>query len=140
MNGFLKIRKWIALFACVCLLGITGCQSNFSAQNAGKADYTVLAPEEYPERIRQEIEKKKREVFQLAYTDQGYLYLAVGYGTQKTTCYSIAVSYVTHKQDDIYIKTVLKGPAKTDAPVKAETWPVIVLKLPDSGGTVYFEL
>lgn len=140
MNRMLNRNNIVALIICVCLLGCTGCQGNFSAKEEEPVDFTVLALEEYPERIQQEIEARKQSEFQIFYADQGYLYVAVGYGVQQSTCYSIAVNYVTHKEEEIYIKTVLKGPAKTDTPIETESFPVIVLKLKDYGGMVHFEL
>ena len=53
-------------------------------------DFTVLSEEKIPEELMTIIEEKKKEPFQITYTDKEYLYICSGYGEQATGGESIA--------------------------------------------------
>ena len=72
----------------------------------------VVTEEAIPEELMSLIEKNKKTPFRLTFADQGKLYLAEGYGEQKTTGYSVEVDRLCETQETVYIHTGLLGPEK----------------------------
>ena len=119
-----------------CMLGLlvlsflTGC--SFTKQSDEKLqdlEYTILAEQEIPEEFLAILEGKKNNPMNLTYLDEGGLYLAVGYGTQKTTGYSIGVEALYLTETDICVDTTLIGPAPGETVTEVESYPYIVLRL-----------
>lgn len=58
--------------------------------------------------------KKKSGPFKITYADKDALYIARGYGEQKTSGYSIEVKECYETENAIYIHTNLIGPSKEE--------------------------
>lgn len=102
-------------------------------------DFTVLSEEKIPEELKTIIEEKKKEPFQITYTDKEYLYICTGYGEQATGGYSIAVNELYLTDTAIYVSTSLLGPESADKSSQTPTYPYIVIKLEYLDQTVIFE-
>jgi hypothetical protein len=89
---------------------------------------TVLAEENIPEELLEKIEDKKEEAFKMTFEDQGFLYICVGYGTQKTGGYSIAVNALYETTNAVYIDTNLIGPSPEEKSNPVESYPYVVVK------------
>ncbi len=92
-------------------------------------DFTICKEENIPVELRDIINKKKENPFQISFCNQAYIYYVIGYGMQPTTGYSIFVQKIELKNAKIYVDTVLLGPKKGDKIEKKETFPYIVIKL-----------
>lgn len=92
-------------------------------------DYTVVSDREIPKRLKEAIEERKKEGFQLAFESDGYLYLARGYGGKETGGYSITVKDLYLGKNSIYIQTELYGPETEAEMKKGISYPYIVVKL-----------
>lgn len=131
---------------CVCVLSIfiflalSACSAEKdSRKKLRDVDFTVTAPSEVPEELAALIEEKREEVFMLTYADKGYLYLARGYGEQKTSGYSVEVTQCYETEDLICVETELLGPAKKEEILEESTCPYVVVKIEYSGKNVIFE-
>ncbi|MCD8097554.1 MAG: protease complex subunit PrcB family protein [Lachnospiraceae bacterium] len=102
-------------------------------------DFTVLDVEAIPEELRNVLEEKKNEPFQVTYEDEGYLYICAGYGEQETSGYSIAVQDLYLTGTAICVDTELLGPGKDENAAQSVTCPYIVLKLEYLDKPVIFE-
>ena len=102
-------------------------------------DFTVLSEEKIPEELKTIIEEKKKEPFQITYTDKEYLYICSGYGEQATGGYSIAVNELYLTDTAVYVSTSLLGPESADKSNKTPTYPYIVIKTEYLDQTVIFE-
>lgn len=71
--------------------------------------------------------------------DQGYLYLIRGYGTQKTTGFSVVVDALYETEDEIVFRTTLKGPANQEEAKDYDTSPYVVVKLETTEKPCRFE-
>ena len=91
-------------------------------------DFTIVADADIPQEFQSILEEKKQNPMTLTFLDQDGLYLAVGYGTQKTTGYSIGVEALYLTESGICVDTTLIGPAKGEKITETETWPYIVIK------------
>lgn len=96
-------------------------------------EYTVLEESEVPEELLAKIKEKKAEAFDITYQSDGYLYIARGYGTQRTSGYSVKVLELYEAKEGIIFSSELIGPRRDELVLQIETWPYIVIKFPDIG-------
>ena len=91
-------------------------------------DFTVLDESAIPDKVKTEIEVRKKEPFQYIYSDRDSLYICVGYGEQETKGYSIAVDDLYLTNAAIYAETTLLGPGTKYKESKEVSYPYIVIK------------
>lgn len=125
-------RRWNTVFAAVLLLLsviVTGCSGAKEGEAKVKdLEFTVVGQNEIPQELMDIIGQKKTESFRLTYSSGEDLYIAAGYGEQKTGGYSIAVPELYLTENSITIKTELQGPEKGEQAGAAPSYPYIVVK------------
>lgn len=102
-------------------------------------DFTVVDPIDLPEEMESRIEELKEDVFEITYGDQGYLYIAKGYGQKDITGYSVSVSECYETTNLICIKTELSGPSQEEEIMEKSTYPYVVIKMEYTDKNVKFE-
>ena len=122
--------KWYAYMIPVFLvLLLAGCSAGKDkAEKLRDVEFTVIKPEDVPEEMKKLIEEEKEEPFRLTYADEGYLYIAQGYGKKDTSGYSVQVEACYETENTICIETNLEGPPKEEEPVEKDTYPYVVIK------------
>lgn len=133
----------VAIVICIMAGGVLcGCgQTSTGQKEAGtECDYTVVATRDCPEEFLKNLEEKKINPFQMTYQDGTYLYMAVGYGEQKTGGYSILVEKLTETKDKIFLNTELRGPSKEEVVLEKPSFPYIVIKMENKSKEVVFEV
>ena len=108
---------------------ITGC--SVTMENKDKVrdlDFTVTAVEDLPEELRKLTEEKKTAPFKLTYTNDGGLYIVVGYGEQPSGGYSIVVNELYLTENAIVIDTELKGPESAEESGAEKSYPYVVVQ------------
>ena len=135
------MRKFISAILCISILGLlAGCSAEkMSTEKLRDIDFTVVDEENIPEELEDMIDDREKEMFKLTYADNGALYIAVGYGEQKTSGYSIEVKELYETENAIYIHTNLIGPSNDEKIVERRTYPYIVVKLEFIDKNVVFE-
>ena len=83
---------------------------------------------ELVEEMRGPIEERQKEPFFLTFADKGRLYIARGYGEQKTGGYTIQVEDFYESENAIVLKTTFLGPEPGENMEKELTYPYIVLQ------------
>lgn len=122
------------------LVLLTACGgSKVSKQQETLLDYTVVPRSDVPETLLNTINGKRSESMTMTYGEGEYLYIIVGYGVMPTGGYSISVERLVETEDEIFIKTNLRGPAAGEAVNKAESYPYIVVKTEYTDKKVVFE-
>ena len=122
------------------LVLLTACGgSKVSKQQETPLDYTVVPRSDVPETLLNTLNEKKSESMTMTYGEGEYLYIIVGYGVMPTGGYSISVERLVEPEDEIFIKTNLRGPAAGEAVNKAESYPYIVVKTEYTDKKVVFE-
>lgn len=128
------------LFLLLVMTGVTGCGTKAEKPEKIKdVEYTVQEEGELPEELLAKIKEKQKEVFQMTYETEGYLYIAKGYGTQKTSGYSIRVLELYEAAEGIVFATELLGPAKNEPVLQVETYPYLVIKTQSRDLDVLFQ-
>ena len=132
------MKKWCLIILAVLLLSGCGVETQ-DEERLKDLDFTVMDLEKVPEELRNVLEEKKAMPFKVTYEDDGYLYICVGYGEQKTSGYSIAVRDLYLTKNAIYVDTELMGPGSQEQTAEAVTCPYIVLKREYLDQSVVFE-
>ncbi len=139
-----KLRITARLGVCgillFCVLAASGC-TLLSEEKIKLRDleFTVLSDEMIPEQLKGIIEEKKKQPFQITYTDNANLYICIGYGEQQTGGYSIAVNELYLTDANIVVSTSLLGPDPSEKSNKTPSYPYIVIKTEFLEQTVTFE-
>ena len=108
---------------------ISGCEGNYKGSEKGlNLEYTVLGETKIPEEFLSQIEEKKAEEFELTYRDNEYLYIAKGFGEQKTSGSSISVTNLTCEDQTIYFESKLVIPQEKENLNSISSFPYIVIK------------
>lgn len=121
------IRSMITLCALLFLFGGCG-MSTYSAQKVSSLTYTVVKEEDIPKELQKQMEEQKQNGFNLTYLDGEYLYIARGFGEQKTGGYSVSVKELYLSENAIYFSAELFGPKKGEFTQEAKTYPYVVIK------------
>ena len=132
------MKKWCLLMLTICVLAGCGVQTR-DEERLKDLEFTVLDPEKIPEELRNVLEEKKAEPFKVTYEDEGYTYICVGYGEQKSSGYCIIVEDLYLTSNAVYVETELLGPGNGEETAAATTCPYIVLKLENMGKSVVFQ-
>lgn len=135
------MKKFILAILCITMcVSFLGCSvEKLSTEKLKDIDFTVLDKDNIPEEFLEDIKEKEETPLKLTYVDQGALYIAVGYGEQATSGYSIEVKELYETKNAIYIHTNLIGPAKEEKILERKTYPYIVVKLEFIDKNVVFE-
>lgn len=135
------MKKIILAILCIGIFGLlSGCSAEkISTEKLRDIEFTVVDEENIPEELEEMIDEKEEKPFKLTYADNGDLYIAVGYGEQKTSGYSIEVKELYETKNAIYIHTNLIGPAKDEKVLERKTYPYIVVKLEFIDKNVVFQ-
>ena len=133
-------RKHFYIIAGIFILALAGCSiKKEDTKKIQDIEFTVVAPEDVPEELKEDIEKARDTPFRLTYADQGYLYMARGYGEKEKTVYSVEVNACYETSDAIRIQTTLLGPAKGEKIKEKKTYPYVVMKTEYREKDVIFE-
>lgn len=109
---------------------LTGCVKKIDKeQKISDQQYTVVPEVDIPEELAGKIKEAKADAFSFTYADQGYLYIARGYGTQSTSGYSISVDALYDTENTICIQTSLIGPRQSEEIKEVECQPYVVVKM-----------
>lgn len=100
--------------------------------------YTVMEETELPESLKELIQEKKSEEFQLTYQKGEDMYLVRGYGKQLSGGYSIQIAELSASSTAIFFKTRLIGPEKENQG-GAPSYPYVAVKTAYRKEAVQFE-
>lgn len=102
-------------------------------------EFTVVDDENVQDVIKQNVDILKFNPFKLSIRDGQYLYIAVGYGEQRTGGYSIQVNELYESQDHIVISTELLSPGKDDIVTMNITYPYVIIRTNDLLLPIYYQ-
>lgn len=133
-------KRILYLAGFLLVLMLTGCISRpTKTEKLRDLEYTVMDKEKVPNELKTAITENRETPFKLTYTDQGYLYIAEGYGPQQKSGYSVEVTGLYETENAVYIHTNLLGPEKGEKTADAITYPYVVVKLKSIDKNVIFD-
>lgn len=136
----MRMKLWLLALSLAAISLLAGCSvKKEETEKTADLDFTIVADADIPQEFKSILEEKKQNPMTLTFLDQDGLYLAVGYGTQKTTGYSIGVEALYLTENGICVDTTLIGPAKGEKVTETETWPYLVIKTERREEDVTFE-
>jgi len=136
----MKMKRVLFFLFIAALAYLAGCgQQSSKPEKIKDVEYTVQEESQVPEELLAKMKEKQKEPFQMTYVTDGYMYIAKGYGTQKTSGYSIRVTDLYEAAEGVVFSAELIGPAKEEPVLQVETYPYVVVKVPDLGTDVLFQ-
>ena len=134
-SRYIKIGLLAILGACL----MAGCQiEEGSHKKLSEPDYTLVAEEDIPQELMEQIEVAKTGEMKLTYADDGAFYIVRGYGEQLPGS-SIQVLELYSTEDGIVCDTQLIGGGKNEENTTTSAYPYIVVKLLCDEQNVVFE-
>lgn len=128
------------IIAALLLALLSGCAP--AKKDRGKRrqiSYKVIQDRDIPEKLMQEIERKKAAEFKITFENDDGTYLVHGYGEQETGGYSIVVRDLYLTENALYFDTELLGPENGSNPQKKPSYPYIVVKVKKYKQNIVFE-
>ena len=108
---------------------LCGCSADLGGTEEGRMiEYKVLGNDEVPDEFKSQIEDAKGKDMKLTYKDNEYLYIAKGFGEQKTSGSSISVTNLTCEDQTIYFESKLVIPQEKENLNSISSFPYIVIK------------
>ena len=139
-SSSLRLSRFLLAGVLLALLFTAGCKvSKDDGQKVRDLEFTVAADSEVPAELKQIITEKTAQPFKLTFSDEQNLYIVVGYGSQSTGGYSIAVNALYLTSNSIVIDTELLGPAKGENPAPETSYPYVVVKTENLDNPVIFQ-
>ena len=133
-------RYGLGLLVLIFLLLLTGCSMTEQKQEKHKdLECSVMKEDEIPQPLMEVIEENKTKEMKLSYEKDGNLYIARGFGEQKTGGYSITTRYCYLAEDGIHVRFELLGPPAGETLQEEVTCPYIVVKVQATGENILFE-
>jgi len=109
----MKKKRALFLLLVFLMAFLAGCGEQVKKPEKIKdLEYTVQEESQVPEELLAKMKEKQKEPFQLTYVTEGYLYIAKGYGTQKTSGYSVRIPELYEAAEGIVFTAELLGPGK----------------------------
>lgn len=123
-------RRFLTAFLLLTLVVVLGgCSlTRSSSDKVRDLEFTLVPEAEVPEELQKLIDSKKKNNMALSFLDEGALYLAIGYGVQKSTGYSIGVEELYLTENGIVVDTTLIAPAKGEDVTEVESFPYVVIR------------
>lgn len=136
-----RIWRGLALFICLSAVMLLACGCK-EAEPEGKLrdlEFTVIENDTVPPALAQVIEENKQKEMKLSYLNDGYLYIARGFGEQTTGGYSISVKQCYLAEDGIHVSFELIGPSHDEKIKEEPSYPYIVIKTEGLEETILFD-
>lgn len=127
-NQSLKKNLLIILCLVPIIFFAAGCSRNDTPEKAEDLDFTVVSGTDVPGDLKELIQNRKKEPFELTYTDGSCLYVVKGYGKQQGGGFNIIVNDFYLSEDCLVFDAELFGPKPDEEVSGKASYPYIVIK------------
>lgn len=128
----------LILIAIFPILLTTGCEKK-EEKKTSSIDFTVVTDGDIPKDLKKLIKERRKNPFELSYSDGSYLYVVKGYGRQETSDYNITVNDFYISDDALVFDTELSGPEKDKNVSGKPSYPYIVVKTKYMENSIIFQ-
>lgn len=133
------IKPIFLIFFLISLLYFTiGCEKK-EEKKTSSVDFTIVTESDMPKDLKKLIKERRKNPFELSYSDGSYLYIIKGYGRQETSDYSIIVNDFYLSGDNLVFDTDLTGPGKDSNTTGKASYPYIVIKTEYIENSIIFQ-
>ncbi|MFG6395646.1 MAG: protease complex subunit PrcB family protein [Lachnospiraceae bacterium] len=133
------IKPIFLIFFLISLLYFTiGCEKK-EEKKTSSVDFTIVTESDMPKDLKKLIKERRKNPFELSYSDGSYLYIIKGYGKQETSDYSIIVNDFYLSGDNLVFDTDLTGPGKDGNTTGKASYPYIVIKTEYIENSIIFQ-
>ena len=133
------IKPIFLIFFLISLLYFTiGCEKK-EEKKTSSVDFTIVTESDMPKDLKKLIKERRKNPFELSYSDGSYLYIIKGYGKQETSDYSIIVNDFYLSGDNLVFDTDLTGPGKDSNTTGKASYPDIVIKTEYIENSIIFQ-
>ncbi len=133
------IKPIFLIFFLISLLYFTiGCEKK-EEKKTSSVDFTIVTESDMPKDLKKLIKERRKNPFELSYSDGSYLYIIKGYGKQETSDYSIIVNDFYLSGDNLVFDTDLTGPGKDSNTTGKASYPYIVIKTEYIENSIIFQ-
>lgn len=133
-----RLLGQLLVILCLCA-ALTGCGSKEPKGKIRDLECSVLEEDQIPQPLMEVIEENKGKEMKLSYQKDGALYIARGFGEQKTGGYSITVTQCYLAEDGIHVQFELLGPPAGEKPVEEPSYPYLVIQMEAVEGNIHFD-
>lgn len=141
MRGFYKVYM-LSVFGLIISLGLcSACTLNERAaipQTGKTIAYKIISDEKTEAALMDAVTEAKAQRFHIVYRNGDRMFLAVGYGEQPSSGYSITVEDIYEKDGVVYVCTMLVGPQKNEKTSSVRTFPYIILEMENMDCEIVF--
>lgn len=134
-----KRKGWLFGLVFLVTLMLMGCGEAQPEDKIRDLEFTVLEESDIPKALAEVIGENKETEMKLSYQNEGYLYIARGFGKQETGGCSIRVTRCYLAEDGIHVKFELLGPSQGEKIKEEASYPYIVIKMEGMEETILFE-
>ena len=111
------------------LLALCACSLRFDDEEKLRdVSYAIVEDGEIPQELQERMEEEKQEAFRLTYADEGWLYLARGYGRRRRGL-PVEVTACYESTNAVCLRTRLLGPSRTEEIPEGAAWPRVVVRM-----------
>lgn len=132
-----KLYLLILIFILPILL-IAGCEKKENKKTSS-VDFTIVTDGDIPKDLRKLIKERRKNQFELSYSDGSHLYAVKGYGRQETSDYNIKVNDFYISDGSLVFDTELTGPDKDENISSKPSYPYIVVKTEYMENSIIFK-
>ena len=127
-NQALKKTSLFILFLVPFIFFTAGCSRNEPPTKTEELDFTIVSGTDIPGDLKELIQNRQKEPFELTYTDGSCLYVVKGYGKQKGGGFNIIVNDFYLSEDCLVFDAELFGPKPDEEVSGKASYPYIVVK------------
>lgn len=124
----ISLYKFTPFLLILCIGAFVGCSRSDVPAKTEELDFTIVSGTDIPGDLKELIQDRRKDPFELTYTDGSYLYIVKGYGKQSSGGFNIVVNDFYLSQDCLVFDTELFGPKAEDEVSKKASYPYIVIK------------
>lgn len=134
------MRSGVGVWWVFCVILMMGCSvRTLETEKVRDLDYELVEEADVPEEMRGLIDERKGEPFNFTYADKGELFIARGYGKQKTEGYEIQVTEFYESENAVVLKTTFLGSEPGEHTEDGPSYPYLVIRTEYSDKDVVIE-
>ena len=141
MTRVVKMKFILAVCMSVLMLCIfSACTLFKEAEEGEKVDYDICDESMLPQELKDIINSKKEEAFNLTYSNNTYTYIVICAGTQNRSDVGVEIEELYKDDNAIYVDGVLKQIASAgDATANTVSFPYTVIRIQKTTCPIIFE-